>query len=359
METSPLNENVDFILTEDFLAVISKKELSIISSAIHNGGFRKAKVVLNVHVSEQQDMLELHQNPTKPVLKALEKLNLPPQVAVGMITAADVTKFSIKTLETDGLKISAIATAGCSFAETAGENIEAKVSNQVGTVNIIVVVNGNPTESCLMQAFIAATEAKTAALRELDVRSRYSGDLATGTVTDSLAIASTNVGLTINYGGPASKLGKMVSQCTRAAVKEAALKNGSLNPTRSLFQRFYERKIPLDKILQEIISEKSANINLEELNMQLKAKIMKKPFLALILMMSAKIDEDLRIGLKPMEFGDLNILQEDFRRSLNKALDGEFFSEYKSYKKDYSFLKVALKCIAEKILSEQEKRRNK
>ncbi|MBC7129660.1 adenosylcobinamide amidohydrolase [Candidatus Bathyarchaeota archaeon] len=353
MKIIPLSgENLKLLYAKDYLALTSKNELSVISSAIHNGGFKKAKAILNVHVSEEQDMLALHQNPTKPVLKAIENLELSPEATVGMITAADVTKFSLKTMELNGLRVSAIATAGCSFAETAGENIEAKVSNnRAGTINIIIAIEGNPTESCMMQNFIAATEAKTAALRELDIRSRYSGDPATGTVTDSLAIVATNVGPLIRYGGPASKLGKLVSQCTRSAVKEAALKNGALSPARSLFQRFCERKIPLNKLLREILETKIATINLEELNMKLKATIDKKPFLALVLMMAAKMDEDIKYGLIPKEFGDLNLLKEEFKTSLHKALETKATIKNNSSTKDYPFLKSALQCIIEEILS--------
>jgi iron complex transport system ATP-binding protein len=110
----------------------------------------------------------------------------------------------------------------CSHAESAGEIIE--VEQMTGTINIMVVIDGNPTESCLVSTVITATEAKTAALLELDIKSRYSGDLATGTITDAIIVAKTNRGAPIMYGGPASKLGQLVGYCTRKAVKEAIMK---------------------------------------------------------------------------------------------------------------------------------------
>ncbi len=178
-----------------------------------------------------------------------------------MITAADVKKFSMATAEKEELMVSAIATAGCSFAETAGENIETDL-NHPGTINIIVATNGNPTESCLMQTFITATEAKTASLKELDIRSRYSGDLAT--VTDSLVIASTNNGQQIKFGGPTSKIGRLVGYCVREAVRSAIIKQG-LSPDRSLFNRFAERKLPLKELVSEISRASSLKISEEEL----------------------------------------------------------------------------------------------
>ena len=90
-----------------------------------------------------------------------------------MITAAKIKNFSLVTQKKGNLAVSVIATAGCNHAESAGEEI--KVKAIVGTVNLIVVIDGNLMESCLINALSTATEAKTAALRALDIRSRYSG----------------------------------------------------------------------------------------------------------------------------------------------------------------------------------------
>ena len=60
-----------------------------------------------------------------------------------------------------------------------------------GTINIIVLIDANPTDSCMVASLITATEAKSAALRDLDVRSLYTGDSATGSITDSVTVAST------------------------------------------------------------------------------------------------------------------------------------------------------------------------
>ena len=82
-----------------------------------------------------------------------------------------------------------------------------------------MLIDGNPTESCMVAALITATEAKSAVLRDFDMRSRYTGDSATGPITDSVTVASTEQGEQIILAGPASKLGKLVGYCTRKAVK--------------------------------------------------------------------------------------------------------------------------------------------
>jgi adenosylcobinamide amidohydrolase len=209
------------------LAVLSNIDLITVSSAIYNGGFKKVKAILNVQAPEEYSDRQLHADPQKFILDSAKKLGLSENF-VGMVTAAAVEKFALASKNAGELSVSVIATAvdpegeTCSHAESAGETIE--VEEITGTINVMVVVDGNPTESCLVSTLITATEAKTAALRELDIRSRYSGDLATGTITDAIIVAKTNRGAPIVYGGPASKLGQLVGYCTRKAVKEAVMK---------------------------------------------------------------------------------------------------------------------------------------
>ena len=209
------------------LAVLSNIDLVTVSSAIYNGGFKKVKAILNVQAPEEYSDRQLHADPQKFILDSAKKLGLSENF-VGMVTAAAVEKFALASKNAGDLSVSVIATAvdpegnTCDHAETAGETIE--VEEIPGTINIMVVIDGNPTESCLVTAILTATEAKAAALRELDIRSRYSGDLATGTITDAIIVAKTNRGAPIVYGGPASKLGQLVGYCTRKAVKEAVMK---------------------------------------------------------------------------------------------------------------------------------------
>jgi adenosylcobinamide amidohydrolase len=215
------------VLKDNVLAVISDIELSTVSSAIYNGGFKKTKAILNVQAPEELSDRKLHENPQKFIIDSARKLGLSENF-VGMITAAAVDKFALASKKDGDLTVTVTATAvdpegnTCSHAETAGETIT--VEEMPGTINIMVVIDGNPTESCLVSTVLTATEAKTAALWELDIRSRYSGDVATGTITDAIIVAKTNRGAPIVYGGPASKLGQLVGYCTRKAVKEAVMK---------------------------------------------------------------------------------------------------------------------------------------
>jgi adenosylcobinamide amidohydrolase len=215
------------VLKDNVLAVISDIELTTVSSAIYNGGFKKAKAILNVQATNDLTDKQLHADPQKFIINSAKKLGIQNNF-VGMVTAAAVDKFAWASKKDGDLTVTVTATAvdvdgnTCSHAETGGETIT--VEEMLGTINIMVIIDGNPTESCLVSTVLTATEAKTAAMWELDIRSRYSGNVATGTITDAIIVAKTNRGAPIIYGGPASKLGQLVGYCTRKAVKESIMK---------------------------------------------------------------------------------------------------------------------------------------
>ena len=215
------------VLKENVLCVLSDIELTTVSSAIYNGGFKKTKAIINVETPEDYSDRKLHENPEKFITDSAKKLGLSGDF-VGMVTAAAVDKYALASKKDGELTVTVLATAvdpagnTCDHAETAGETIT--VEEIPGTINIMVVIDGNPTESCMVCTVLTATEAKTAAMWELDIKSRYSGDLATGTITDAIIVAKTNRGAPIVYGGPASKLGQLVGYCTRKAVKASLMK---------------------------------------------------------------------------------------------------------------------------------------
>ena len=134
-----------------------------------------------------------------------------------MMTAAKMKNVVVFTEKYEGVTLTVFITAGATVAVTAGEPAASK-SNQlqkIGTINIIAIVDGNLTEGCMVEIIKTATEAKTVALRELDIRSRFSGDLATGTLTDSVAVGCTKKGEPIQYAGTFTILGELIGKCVR------------------------------------------------------------------------------------------------------------------------------------------------
>jgi adenosylcobinamide hydrolase len=361
-----VGDGVKLVLKENVLAVLSDAPLNTVSSAFHNGGgIEKTNAILNIEIPKSYSDRGLHDDPEAFIMNSSKKFGLRERF-IGMITAAAVENFSLVSKRDGELAVSVIATAAdnegntCNHAESAGETIEIQESE--GTINIIVIIDGNPTGICLVGTLITVTEAKMAALKELDIRSRYSGDEATGTVTDAIVVAETSRGAPIVYGGPASQLGQLVGYCTRKAVKEAVMKANECMPRRSVFNRLRERHLPIEKLASELSKAKSLNADEKTLAIGLTKMLRNDPSLASIVMAAAKIDEDVEKGLVPPEFGEIDVVSKKFgdvllskqTKSNAKALsDSADSSEYDAIDLP-PFLKQVLIKIVKSALSTEK-----
>ena len=83
----------------------------------------------------------------------------------------------------------------------------------------------------MARAIITATEAKTAALQDMDARSSVSPEnQATGTGTDNMIIVSgKDPGRQIRYTGGHTKIGELIGTSTKLAVAEAIKKQEGLS----------------------------------------------------------------------------------------------------------------------------------
>jgi adenosylcobinamide hydrolase len=292
MEQFNLASNTKLTIKDNVLAVSSDEGLTAVSSAIFNGGFKKVKAVLNVGVPEGYNDRFLHLDPLELVTSSAAKLDLTKDY-LAMVTAAKIKNYSLVTKKAVDFSVNAAATAGCSHGESSGEAMD--VEETPGTINVIVFIDGAPTDSCIIASLITATEAKSAALRDFDVRSFYTGDSATGSITDSVTVATNNKGKAIVYGGPASKLGQMVGYCTRKAVTEALIKQEPIWASRTVIDRLKERHLPLEKLAAEVSKVEGLAVDEKDL-----AQILKdNPLAALYLLTAAKLDDDVKKNLLP------------------------------------------------------------
>ena len=349
-----VGKGIKLILKENVLAVISDEPLNTISSAFHNGGgLKKTRAILNVEVIKSCSDQRLHDNPDAYIVDSSKKFGLSENF-IGMVTAAAFENFSLVSKRNGTLAVSVIATAAdnegntCNFAESAGEAIEVK--HIEGTINIMVVIDGNPTESSLASTLITATEAKMAALRELDIRSRFSGDQATGTVTDAVVVAETGRGAPIVYAGPASELGQLVGYCTRKAVKEAVMKANECMPCRSILSRLKEMHLPVEKLALELSKVKSLGVDEKTIASILVRILRSDPLSASVVLAAVKMAEDVEKGLVPPEFGQIDVLSKRFGEFFNKQT-GVAAAEYASVDLPL-FLKDVLLGIMKTALSE-------
>lgn len=345
------------ILHENVLAVLSKEPLISVSSAFHNGGgIKKTRAILNVEVPKGYGNKSLHSDPEALIIESSKKISLPGDF-VSMITAACVHNFALASRTEDDLGVSVIATAAddegntCNYGESSGETIRTSVIE--GTINIMVIIDGNPTESSLVSSIITATEAKVVAMRELDIRSRYSGDAATGTITDAIVVAETGRGESIVYAGPASKLGQLVGWCTKKAVKEAIMKGQECDPHRSLLNRLEARHLGVRTLAFELSKVKSLNTDKQELALALSKKMQTDAVFASSVLAAIMLNEDFEMGLLPPQFDDLNQLGREFGKLLSgkqadaKPSDAEGLEDVKLA----PFLKSALFELARAALS--------
>ncbi|MDR1039960.1 MAG: adenosylcobinamide amidohydrolase [Deltaproteobacteria bacterium] len=139
-----------------------------------------------------------------------------------------------------------------------------------GTINTLLFVNLPVTPGCLARLIMTATEAKTAALQELNVNSRYSEGLATGTGTDQIAVASLFVDgfPPLSSAGKHSKLGELTGRLVKAATKEALLRQNSLTPelqcsVKILVDRLFEREGIFRTTREELAEMFSADMDPE------------------------------------------------------------------------------------------------
>ena len=314
MEQISLSDDVKLIVKENVLAVFCDRSLKTISSAFYNGGAKQVKAVLNVGVPEGYSDLSLHLDPLELITSSAAKIGLTKDY-LAMVTAAKIKNYCLVTKKATDFSVSVVATAGCSHGESSGEEMD--VQEIVGTINIIVLIDGNPSESCMVAALITATEAKSAALRDFDIRSRYTGDSATGSITDSVTVASFCQGKALTLAGPASKLGKLVGHCARKAVTEALLKQEPALACRTVLERLKERHLSIEKLATEISKVEGLALDAEVL-----AEVLcKNQFAMVFLLAAAKMDDDYKKNLLPSDFADWMEISKCFGASTSSKLE--------------------------------------
>jgi adenosylcobinamide hydrolase len=289
------------------LIICSKIPLKILSSAVLNGGLRDTNGIVSVHVpADGSKDDEIHRNAEDFLRKEVAKLNLPTDNVVGLMTAADLRNVAVTNLRYENITLSALVTAGTSVSAAAGDKLTSKQRSfkfkEFGTINIILLVDGNLTEGCMVGAVNTVTEAKTVALRELDIRSRFSGGIASGTITDSVVVACTKRGTPIKYAGTAAVLGELIGKSVKESLKKAIQKQERLVPNRSLTKRLEERGISIAKMItlfSQIHPEIRGNAEkIRQFSEELQ-RIISDQNVALLVIAGLRLDDDTKMGLIP------------------------------------------------------------
>lgn len=242
-------------------------DFNVLSSAVYNGGsVRASSTIINLNVSE-----DFNGDAFAVFDSFIEEKKLEREKVVGIMTAVPMENAVIKKKGA----ITAIITAGIAAS----------------TINIILAIEKNLSQAAMANTLIVATEAKTAALFDLDMRDEQ-GDLFTGDSTDSVVVACKSFPKSIIknasefaeanleeiFAGKATKLGNEVYEVVREGVKEALFRYNGLTVDRPILKRLEERGIYLEDMISTALelyvpAEGEGEAGEQELKRRLEATI--------------------------------------------------------------------------------------
>lgn len=199
-------------IDERAVVVAAERPLRMLSSAVLRGGLVEARAVVNLHVDTGHPDAD-----PEPLLAAFVHAAGVPAPWVGLLTAAPTERAVIAEEAACGFHAVTVATVGLSNRIAAGR---AAVARWIAsTINIVVLVDGDPEPAALVNAIMTVTEVKALALMEAGVRDT-DGHLATGTSTDAVVVVATGRGPRARFGGPASEMGATIAHAVRRALLE-------------------------------------------------------------------------------------------------------------------------------------------
>lgn len=214
-------DGVSAELKEDRIEVRLPQVCHTLSSAIWPGGFSQADGFVNWKVPLDYRC----DDPVSDLQLRCGDWGFSTKTTVGFLTAAKLTHASVIELEGDCFRLLCITTVGTRNAARAGLKREMYSAYAPGTINTILLLDARMTESAMVNAVITATEAKSAALQQLNIRETANGQLATGTTTDAIAIGvsqSTQWGKALHaYAGAATTIGCAIGEAVYETVLEA------------------------------------------------------------------------------------------------------------------------------------------
>jgi adenosylcobinamide amidohydrolase len=272
MHWETLIENAQFRLRRSgrFLVTELLSPHRVLSTSACNGGQSDGiRYLVNhqscegsAHYERHVFMLELGQERYHHAV--CDDLGLDPRSVASMGTAANMNYASIVQRGDEQDLVTAIVTAGVqgnaacagdptTWRETAEGCRETALQN--GTINAQVLLSCGLTDGALARAVVTVTEAKTAALQQLAVRSRYSMDPATGTTTDQFCVAAPlNSNPPRHFTSTGTKLGEHIGAAVRHATLEALRWHNGLEPsyTRGLFHALGRYGVKEEHVCQEM-----------------------------------------------------------------------------------------------------------
>jgi adenosylcobinamide amidohydrolase len=222
MITQRLTNKILVEQTPDHLHVQFETPYQVISSAVLGGGFTEASHILNLKVEKQLAVKNTAIKPPDDTLHGYCSEHGWDGILVGMMTAASMDSFRMVREVHQGIDIIVLVTSGISNVRRAGDvaeyrNVLPAVSD-VGTINIICLTSAGMMPAAMIEAVMTVTEAKAAALQNLDIKSPISNQTATGTGTDCIAVSADPRAEKIQYCGKHVVFGEILARLVIEAV---------------------------------------------------------------------------------------------------------------------------------------------
>jgi iron complex transport system substrate-binding protein len=169
-----------------------------------------------------------------------------------LFTGADMANLSVQQSTFKDIKVYALVTAGVESNALRLSQDEGRFY-EPGTINIILLTNCRLSPRAMSRALITATEAKTAALQDLDIRSAEQplACQATGTGTDNIIVVEGR-GAAIDNAGGHSKMGELIGRAVYQGVRQAVAKQNGIISCRSHWQRLQERRLGLYELVRNL-----------------------------------------------------------------------------------------------------------
>ena len=357
-----IEEDEIYLNNDSIVVKFANRKNGIVSSWL-NGGYREDLSAVFNHQLSQDEIDEYDEGGILGFLERLSedyftKLELKSNKLSGLVTSAQIDKYSIAVEMYKGIEVVAITTAGvrvnavsagdsASYYELNGEysfdlddafntNIVSDLENKPkpGTINNIILINCRLDESSLLLAEMVAVEAKAVALRELMTSSNYSNEVATGTGTDGIAIFSSLESENyIENVSKHAKIGELIGKAVIRSIKEALANLQWLTPSYQLnaLVRLDRFKMNLDGFYESYLDIDNEDEKKEFIISLIKSS--KNPELVGYVSLIIHIIDQHRIGL---------LSKKAALKISNSILDSHFTRD------DWNSMKLLLRYIIEK-----------
>lgn len=195
-----------------FLVAGFERPQAMLSWSLTRPGFVEADSVAWLHVRDDDLSLDID-----PVLFLKNRMAAAGYgEAVHLMTSRDVRLHHLARASSGGIDATCLATVGLGNAGRVGAE-PAAGKKPVGTINLLVHVSQALSQAALVEAVSIATEARTAAVMELDWR--VDGKPATGTGTDCIVVAAPCEETERQFAGLHTDVGAAIGRAVHEAVR--------------------------------------------------------------------------------------------------------------------------------------------